>query len=111
LGRKLPSSFTEKEFLELKYIQNYLFALVYGGDVSRILAAPVLNSVLDTMDQVIAGKVSKKLTVISGHDSTLAPILVHLNLTTPECIKKIYHNETWIGACAEVVPFASSIQF
>ena len=29
LGRPMPHDFTDKEFRQLKYIQNYLFVLIY----------------------------------------------------------------------------------
>jgi hypothetical protein len=61
---------------------------------------------------VIAGKNdNKKLAVYSGHDTNVAPMLTFLNLTTAECVRRKYRNETVSGNCAEPVPFASSIQF
>jgi hypothetical protein len=30
LGRAMPANFTEKDFNELRYIQNYLFIMLYA---------------------------------------------------------------------------------
>lgn len=107
----MPHNFTEQEFRQLKYIQNYLFALVYGGHPARVFSTPVAKTVLDNMDRVISGKESRKLTVFSGHDSTIAPLLTFLNLTSAECVRKKFKNETIHGNCGDPVPFASSLQF
>jgi len=51
------------------------------------------------------------LTIYSGHDTNVAPMLTFLNLTSHECVRKKYKNQTFTGNCAEPVPFASSILF
>jgi hypothetical protein len=64
------------------------------------------------MEKVINGKLDqKKLTIFSGHDSNVAPILSFLNLSSSECVKKKYKNQTFSGNCAEPVPFACNILF
>ena len=37
--------------------------------------------------------------------------MVYYNLTSAECLRKLYHNETVKENCAVPVPFASSIIF
>lgn len=51
------------------------------------------------------------MTAYSGHDTNVAPMLTFFNLTTADCVRRKYRNETVSGNCAEPVPFASSIQF
>ncbi len=61
---------------------------------------------------VIAGNYQdKKLTVYSGHDTNVAPMLSFLNLSNADCVQKKYRNQTVTGNCADPVPFASSIQW
>ena len=112
LGRQLPAAFTNKEFLELKFIQNYLFIMLYAENLAKIYSTPIAKSIIDKMDMVIAGNYrDKKLTVYSGHDTNLAPMLSVLNLTTADCVQKRYRNQTVTGNCGDPVPFASSIQW
>lgn len=67
----------------MKYLQHYLFVLLYAEHLAKVYATPIMRSVLDKMDMVIEGKLGrKKLTVYSAHDSNVAPILTFLNLTT-----------------------------
>ncbi len=56
-------------------------------------------------------EVNKKLSIYSGHDTNVAPMLTFLNITNADCVMKKYRNQTVVGNCAEPVPFASSIQF
>jgi hypothetical protein len=112
LGRPLPSGFTEQEYQRLKYIENYLLVLLYDGKLAKTFSAPILKAVIEAMELVIAKKNGeKRLTVISAHDTDLAPILTTLNITSAECVQRLYRNQSWAGNCAEPVPFASSIQF
>lgn len=108
----MPAQFTEKDLLEMKYVQNYMFVLLYAGELTRVVSTPIAASIIDKMERVIAGKYdNKKLTVYSGHDTNVAPLLTFMNLTTADCVRRKYRNETVIGNCAEPVPFASSMQF
>ncbi len=64
------------------------------------------------MENLIKGNLGvKKLSAYSAHDSNVVPLLVYFNLTTAECLKKQFNNETVHGNCAVPVPFASSIFF
>lgn len=111
LGRKIPEKYTEKDDKELQYIQSYLFVLLYAEHLARVFATPIVKPALENMDMVIQGKKGNiKLTVVSGHDANLAPVLTFLNLTSAECIQKKFRNQTVTGNCGEAVPFASNIQ-
>ena len=112
LGRPMPSNFTDAEYKQLKYIYNYLFVLLYADHLAAIYSTPIVKPILENMESIINGNFGqKKLTVISGHDSNVAPVLTFMNLTSSECIKKKWNNQTITENCAEPVPFASSLQF
>ena len=111
LGRKIPEKYTEKDDKELNYIQSYLFVLLYAEHPARVFATPFVKAMLNNLERVIEGKTGNlKMTVISGHDANVAPVLTFLNLTSAECVQKKFKNQTVTGNCAEPVPFASSIQ-
>ena len=77
-----------------------------------MFSTPIASAVIDKMSRVISGTYDdKKLTIFSGHDTNVAPMLTFLNLTTPECVKRKFKNQTVTGNCAEPVPFASNIQY
>jgi hypothetical protein len=77
----------------MKYVQNYLFVLVYDDEVSRVYATPILEAMLDKMKRVVQGQYeNKKITVFSGHDDNVAPILTFLNLTSAKCVQRKYRN-------------------
>lgn len=109
LGRKMPSSFTEHDLKHLEFIQNYYFALLNEKEYDKVIATPILKQMMLNMENVISGKLHKKMTLLSAHDTNVAPMLTFLNLTTPNCLKKKFHNETVTQNCAKPVPFASSL--
>jgi hypothetical protein len=53
----------------------------------------------------------KKMSLYSAHDSNVLPLLVFYNLTSSECLKRLYKNETVKGNCAVPIPFASNLLF
>jgi hypothetical protein len=69
-----------------------------------------MKELIGNMRKVIEGTYSKKLTVLSAHDTNVAPTLAFLNLSSADCVQRKYRNET-VSNCGEPVPFASSIQF
>lgn len=112
LGRPLPSQLTDDDYEKLSFIQRYLFTLVYEEEPARIFNAPFVNNMISNMENVIKGNYGvKKLSAYSAHDSNVVPLLVYFNLTSSECLKKQWKNETFQGNCAVPVPFASSIFF
>lgn len=76
-----------------------------------------MNTVINNFDSAITQYKSKsslgmrKISIYSRHDSDLVPLLVFLNLTTPECIKKVYKNQTFTGNCAPAPDFAANLIF
>ena len=84
---------------------------MYAGEWARVASTPIIKGVVENMRQLINGNFSKKLTVLSGHDTNVAPLLSFLNITDADCLQRKYRNQTVTGNCAEPVPFASSIQF
>ena len=64
------------------------------------------------MQQKIAGKLdNKKYSSYSVHDLNVIPLLTYYNLTSSDCLKKMYKNQTLTTQCAEPIPFASSLMF
>ena len=64
------------------------------------------------MERAIQGKLdTKKLTIVSGHDVNVVPLMVFFNLTSSDCLKKKFNNQTVTGNCAIPIPFASNILF
>lgn len=67
----------------MKYVQNYLFVLLYAEHLTKVESTPIIHSIIDKMAMVIDNKYgNKKLTVYSAHDTNVAPMLTFLNLTT-----------------------------
>ena len=68
--------------------------MIYGGEPSHIFSTPILSGILGNMEnRVKNGKNEvKKYSVYSGHDTTIMPILMFFNLTTPECLTKKWKN-------------------
>ena len=93
LGRKIPPEFTEEDFQRLKYVQNYFLILIYTDHLAKVVATPIIKAVVDNMEKLIEGKLGqRKLTVYSGHDTDVAPMLSFLNLSSAECVQKKYRN-------------------
>jgi hypothetical protein len=64
------------------------------------------------MDRVSKGQNSvKKMSIFSGHDTNVVPLMTFFNLTTGECLKKKYQNKTVTENCASPPPFASNLIF
>jgi hypothetical protein len=67
---------------------------------------------VQNMENLIKGNLGvKKLSIHSGHDSNVVPLLTYYNLTTAECLKRQYRNESIKGNCAVPIPFASNLFF
>lgn len=49
LGRAMPAQFTEKDFLELKYVQNYMFVLLYAEHLAKVTSTPIASAIIDKM--------------------------------------------------------------
>ena len=85
--------------------------MLYEDHMAKVFATPRLRKVLSNMEQVVEGKSGRrKMSIISGHDSNVLPILTFLNLTNADCVQKKFRNQTVTGNCADIVPFASNVQ-
>jgi hypothetical protein len=112
LGRPMPSQFTDKDYQTLMFLHRYLFSLVYEDEPSRIFNAPYVHALLSNMELAIQGKLGvKKLSIYSGHDINVVPLMVFFNLTSAECLKRQWMNQTVVGNCAVPIPFASNLFF
>jgi hypothetical protein len=112
LGRPLPTKLTDKDLDKLYFIQRYLFSLVNEGEPARVFNAPFVNSMIANMQLAVQGKLgAKKLSILSAHDSNVVPLLVYFNLTSADCLKRQWKNETVHENCAIPIPFASNLLF
>lgn len=50
LGRPLPAQFSDYDYAQLKFIQNYLFTLVYGGEPAKVFSTNLVSAILNNMD-------------------------------------------------------------
>jgi hypothetical protein len=41
----------------------------------------------------------------------MIPLLTYYNLTSADCIKKVYKNKTSTGVCVDPLPYASNLIF
>lgn len=61
-----------------------MFILLYQGKYDKVMSTPIASNILTNMEKVIAGKLDdKKITLISGHDTNVAPMLSFFNLSSP----------------------------
>lgn len=112
VGRKMPDQFTDRDYQTLMFIHRYMFALLFEDIPSQIFNAPYVNTMLGNMEKVIQNKLDvKKLSIYSGHDTNVVPLLVFYNLTSSECLKKQWMGQTVTGNCAVPIPFASNLFF
>lgn len=51
------------------------------------------------------------MSAYSVHDANIVPLMLFLNLTSTECMKREFKNETVKGNCAIPIPFASNLLF
>lgn len=94
------------------FIHRYMFSIIFEGEPASIFNAPFVNAMLQNMGNIIKGKLGvKKLSIYSGHDTNVVPLMVFFNLTSSDCLKKQFMNQTVTGNCAVPVPFASNIFF
>lgn len=86
--------------------------MLYSEKLAHIISTPIAAAVIDKMEKAISGKLdNKKMSIYSGHDTNVAPMLSFLNLSSADCVRRKYRNETVVGNCGEPVPFASNVIF
>jgi hypothetical protein len=77
------------------------------------VSTPLLKKLIKEFDAKILSPTSiKRWTMLSGHDTNVAPTLWFLNLTTAQCIEDKFRNSTkkYLN-CEDGPDFASSITF
>jgi Histidine phosphatase superfamily (branch 2) len=70
----------------------------------------ISRSIIDGMNDKIAGKTQLKYRVFSGHDTTLTPLMMKLDLISLACLKGIYPNGVDPN-CQTHPPYASTLIF
>jgi hypothetical protein len=53
----------------------------------------------------------KKFSSVSAHDNNVLALLTYYNITSADCLRKQYKNQTYTGNCADPIPFASDLIF
>ena len=67
--------------------------LIYSEHLARVVSTPIAQAVVDNMQKIIEGKLeNRKLSVYSGHDTNVAPMLAFLNMSSAECVQRKYRN-------------------
>jgi len=49
LGRPIPDTFNDHDMDELRYIQNYILILIYGGELARVESTPIASAIISKM--------------------------------------------------------------
>jgi hypothetical protein len=78
---------------------------------TQMLAVPIFTQVLEFMENVVSGNSTLEFILMSGHDSTLIPMIAALGLATPECFVNNYINNITNDTMCQYPGFASSIIF
>ncbi len=94
LGRALPPTFTEDDYMNLRHLTHVIMLTAYSGNVSRALSTPFFQKLIKEFDAKINGTNTKKWSMFSGHDTNVAPTLTFLNLTTGRCIEDKWTNSS-----------------
>ena len=81
----MPGQFNDYDFAQLKYIQNYLFDIIYSENLAPIYATNVVSAIINNMQNRVKNgdKEVKKFSIYSGHDTNVVPIINFFNLTSP----------------------------
>jgi hypothetical protein len=62
-----------------------------GRNVSRAACTSKINKILTVFDRRISSPNNLlKLTVLSGHDSDISPMLLAMNFSSSACIEELY---------------------
>ena len=49
----MPAAFTDYDYKQLKWVQNYLFAFLYGGNMGRIFSTSVVSGIIGNMENIV----------------------------------------------------------
>ena len=83
LGRPMPDNFSDYDFDQLKFVQDYYFTLTYGGDPAKIYSTSVMKGILANMNAAKDPANKKKFSVYSTHGASVMALLNFFNLTSP----------------------------
>ena len=89
-----------------------MLSSLYAGEVAKAINGPYLLVLLENMQLKISNKLGpKKYTSIAIHDLNMIPLLTFYNLTSGECLRKQFKNQTVTENCVDPIPFASNLIF
>lgn len=98
-------------YTELANAKTINSVLTFPTDQTiNLFTDKISRSIIDGMNDKIAGKTKLKYRVFSGHDTTLLPLMMKLDLTSLACLKNVYPNKVDPN-CQTHPPYASSLIF
>lgn len=112
LGRAFPAGFDQMDLDNLRHLTHWLMIIVYSGQFSAALSTPLFMKIFQDFDYKLSHPNStKKWTMLSGHDTNVAPTLTFLNLTNFQCIEDKYEKKDLSKYlnCEDGPDFASNI--
>lgn len=85
----------------------------YSGNVSKVLGQYFFEKLFtDTEAALVKNQTRRKWTMLSGHDTNVAPLLSFLNISSADCIEDKWQNSTKQYLNCEPGPdFAANLVF
>ena len=114
LSRTLPSDFTSDHFDNLRHLTGWVYNTRLSGDVSKLINSEKIQKILTHFDNRMRmiDTYSPKATFFSAHDIDVIPMMMALNLTSPDCIEEKWRKgSTSALSCEDQPLFASSLIF
>jgi hypothetical protein len=91
LNRPLPIQFTDADYKNVIHLQAFMAFISLSRNVSRAVSTSKITIILQVFDNRISSPNNLlKLTVLSGHDTDITPMLLALNFTSSRCIEELY---------------------
>lgn len=111
---KLPDYITEPIYSLIKLASyTYFYSTWFYEKVQRLYTQNIMKYILNEIKQKISTKENYKLNylALSGHDVTIAPLLLRTKLASWECILKRFKTATTVqdNECIYEIPYASNI--
>lgn len=113
MGRYLPPSFTESDYMNFLHIQDFMSMLKYTRNLSRAILTPKMQKIFGLFDARIANpKLPLKWTFMCGHDTEIYPLMTLFNISSSRCLEELYRsNRTDALNCEPGPEFAASLIF
>ena len=88
LGRPMPPSFSDSDYLNLKHLTIWYDLFRLNFDLAKAFNTNVIKRIIEDFDDRINNLNSKPLkwTALSGHDTNINCLLNSLNISSASCI-------------------------